>query len=133
MFLGIFLVHGRKFVKATGRRQEKRLPVDSTNQAAPVINMSPLRLSNECQCSSPGGKELASNYSSGLRVLSIVRLPCCIAFVHKESICYCYRRGGNGGAFLEMGYDLPFCLRLQQIGNHCEQMYTIFISVLDER
>lgn len=85
--LWYFLVRSRKFVKATGRRQENQLPVDRTNQAAPVINMSPLRLSNECQCSSPGEKELASNYSSGLRVLSIVRLPCCIASMHKESIC----------------------------------------------
>lgn len=93
------LVRSWKFVKATGRRQENQLPVDRTNQTAPVINMSPLRLSNECQCSSPGEKELASNYSSGLRVLSIVRLPCCIASLHKESICSVTGGVGTGVFF----------------------------------
>lgn len=37
-------------------RQEKQFSVDRTNQTPPVINMSPLRLSNECQCSSPWKK-----------------------------------------------------------------------------
>ncbi len=77
-FVSLWYFFGAELKICQSNRKTAGKPVPSRPHKSnrPCNYMSPLRLSNECQCSSPGEKELVSNYSSGLRVLSIVRLPC---------------------------------------------------------